>query len=102
MGRVTVTHDPAQERRPRVESARVTVTRRSGPAVTAFVPAVEGYPSHPLSAHRVEAKARGLLAPALGEAATTRVIELVDGIEDLPTVAPLLEALVPVDAAVGR
>jgi len=102
MARVTVAHDPDQEREPRAESARVTITRHTGPPVTCFVPAVEGYPSHPMPAAMVVAKARRLLTPALGEDGAARVIDLVDRIDTLPTVDPLVDALVPVEVEVGR
>jgi 2-methylcitrate dehydratase PrpD len=95
MDRVTVVHDPDQEREPRAESARVTITCRDGSSLTAFVPEVVGYPSHPLPEDLVVAKARGLLAPALGEAGADRVIDLVGSIDELPSVDPLLAALAP-------
>jgi 2-methylcitrate dehydratase PrpD len=101
MGRVTVVHDPDQEREPRAESARVTITRSAGPPLAAFVPAVEGYPSHPMPAAMVRTKAHGLLAPALGEEGAARVVDLVGVIDTLPSVDPLVHALRPVDVAVG-
>lgn len=95
MARVTVTHDPEQEREPRAESARVTVELAGGRIVSRFVAEVEGYPSHRMPGAAVEAKARGLLAPALGERGADRVVDLVAGIEDLPSVEPLVAALEP-------
>lgn len=95
MARVTVTHDPAQERDPRAESARVTVELADGRTVSRFVAEVEGYPSHPMPGAAVEAKARSLLAPALGERGADRVVDLVTDIEDLPSVEPLVAALEP-------
>lgn len=95
MARVTVTHDPDQEHDPRAESARVTVELVDGRTVSRFVAEVEGYPSHPMPGAAVEAKARGLLVPALGERGADRVVDLVADIEDLPSVEPLVAALEP-------
>src|SRR5690606_24692961 len=95
MTRVTVTHDPDQEREPRAESARVTVELTGGASVSRFVAEVEGFPSHPMSGAAVEAKARRLLAPALGDRGAERVVDLVAAIEDLPSVEPLVAALEP-------
>jgi hypothetical protein len=97
---VTVAHDPDQERQPRAESARVTLTRRDGSSVTAFVPEVAGYPSHPMPEDMVVAKARGLLAPVLGDTDAEQVIDLVASIDELPSVDPLVAALTPADGLV--
>jgi 2-methylcitrate dehydratase PrpD len=95
MARVTVTHDPDQEREPRAESARVTVELAGGESASRFVAEVEGFPSHPMPGAAVEAKARSLLAPALGDSCADRVVDLVAAIEDLSSVEPLVAALEP-------
>jgi 2-methylcitrate dehydratase PrpD len=79
MDRVDVAHDPVQEAGPgaeRTESARVTVTRRDGTTLERFVPHVLGFPSHPMPAAHVEAKARDLVAPHLGDDGARRLIEM--------------------------
>ena len=73
MATVDVVHDPDQESGPgreRTESARVTLTLRSGQSVERFVPHVVGFPSHPMDRDEVEAKA----------------VELVRGIEGVSSV----------------
>lgn len=96
MGRVEVRHDPAQEAAPgapRTESARVIVTLQSGARHEAFVPYVLGFPSHPMAAHDVEAKAEALLAPHLGAPRTRAVIETVRALEALQKGADLVELI---------
>jgi 2-methylcitrate dehydratase PrpD len=69
MERVEVRHDPAQESGPgaeRTESARVTVSLHDGERLERFVPHVLGFPSHPMGAEDVEAKALDLVVPHLG------------------------------------
>jgi 2-methylcitrate dehydratase PrpD len=78
MGRVEVRHDPAQEAGPgeeRTESARVRVTLRDGSTHERFVPHVAGFPSHPLSAGEVEAKAIALVEPHLGGSGAAALVE---------------------------
>ena len=70
MATVEVVHDPAQEAgsgRARAESARVTVTLRSGAVVERFVGSVPGFPTHPMGRAEVEAKARDLHDPPPGQ-----------------------------------
>lgn len=77
MATVEVVHDPDQETgdgRQRAESARVTVTTRGGQTCERFVDHVVGYPTHPMSAAEIEAKARDLLGPALGDTRADAVI----------------------------
>lgn len=92
MDAVEVVHDPAQETgagRERAESARVTVTLRSGEVHERFVGFVAGYPSHPMARDDVEAKARELLAPHLGTRradaviATCAELDRLDRVDDL-------------------
>jgi 2-methylcitrate dehydratase PrpD len=87
MERVEVRHDPNQEApagEPRAESARVTVERRDGRSVEHFVPHVLGFPSHPMSPADVEHKAMELVAPRIG---TARATELVDATRDLAAIS---------------
>lgn len=87
MARVEIRHDPAQEAapgEPRTESARVTLTLADGRSETRFVPHVLGFPSHPMSAADVEAKAADLMSPTLGANRAHAVIEAVRGLEELP------------------
>lgn len=86
MSRVDVVHDAAQEAGPgqeRVESARVIVTDADGARREAFVPYVTGFPSHPMSKAEVEDKARGLLAPTLGQARTDALVERVWSLDSM-------------------
>ena len=83
---------PAQEAapgQPRTESARVAVLLADGRRLERYVPHVLGFPSHPMSAADVEAKAAELMAPALGQARTTAVIEAVRDLEALPDAGAL-------------
>ncbi|MGH6958751.1 MAG: hypothetical protein ACREEW_18970, partial [Caulobacteraceae bacterium] len=86
MQRVEIAHDPAQEApkgSPRTESARVTVTLEGAEVREAYVPFVRGFPSHPMSAADVEAKALELMAPRLGAARARRVVDHVAAIETM-------------------
>lgn len=96
MARVEIAHDPAQEAapgEPRTESARVTITLESGRTVSRFVPHVLGFPSHPMSAADVEAKALDLMAEHLGADRARAVIDAVREIEGLPDCRPLIELI---------
>jgi 2-methylcitrate dehydratase PrpD len=78
MARVEVRHDPAQESGPgaaRTESARVRIERRDGEVRERFVPHVAGFPSHPMMADEVRAKAFELVAPHLGSAGAEALLE---------------------------
>jgi 2-methylcitrate dehydratase PrpD len=96
MERVDVRHDAAQEAAagaPRTESARVIVTLRSGARHEAFVPYVLGFPSHPMAAHDVEAKAEALMTPHLGASRTRAVIEAVRTVEALANAGDLIDLI---------
>lgn len=95
MARVEVVHDPSQETEPRTESARVTATMADGSTETVFVGHVRGFPSHPMPADDVRAKALDLIAPKLGARRARDVIRLVWSIDDLKTVTPLIDAITP-------
>jgi 2-methylcitrate dehydratase PrpD len=78
MGRVDVRHDPSQESgagAARTESARVRVVRRDGETLERFVPHVVGFPSHPMPADDVRAKAIELVAPHLGAERADRLAD---------------------------
>jgi 2-methylcitrate dehydratase PrpD len=96
MPRVEVRLDRSQEATPpapRVESARVTLTRRDGTQEVDFVEHVRGFPANPMSHEDVEAKALELMVPKLGEKRAHTVVELVWGIDTLPDVSVLIEAI---------
>jgi 2-methylcitrate dehydratase PrpD len=85
MATVDVVHDPTQEPGPgraRTESALVTLTLSSGAVLERFVPSVRGFPTHPMDAGEVVAKARELLSPHL---AADRVEAVVDSCLRLDT-----------------
>ena len=94
MARVSVKHDPAQEAKPRKESARVTVVLKSGQVESTFVEHVRGYPPNPMSRRDVEDKARDLMGPVLGAGRTRELIDMVWGIDALPDARVLVPALV--------
>jgi 2-methylcitrate dehydratase PrpD len=78
MDRVDVRHDPAQEAgqgAARTESARVTVELEDGRRLERFVPHVAGFPSHPMTAGDVEAKALDLVTPRLGAERASRLVD---------------------------
>lgn|SRR5690554_5000720 len=78
MARVEIAHDPAQEAppgAPRTESARVTVATVDGRRLERYVPHVLGFPSHPMSADDVEAKALEFVAPHLGADRARALVE---------------------------
>ncbi|MDP2009829.1 MAG: MmgE/PrpD family protein [Phenylobacterium sp.] len=92
MARVDVVHDPAQETppgQPRTESARVIVRLKDGAVREVYVPHVVGFPSHPMTAGEVEAKALELMVPVLGAARAAEVVRAVAQIETLPKAADL-------------
>jgi 2-methylcitrate dehydratase PrpD len=101
MDKVEIRHDPAQEAKPgepRTESARVAITCADGHCETAYVPHVLGFPSHPMGKAEVVAKALELMAPILGEARAQAVVEAVEGLEDLPRAATLIDLIARPDA----
>jgi 2-methylcitrate dehydratase PrpD len=96
MTKVDVVHDPAQEAGPgqeRTESARVVVTETGGRRHEVYVPYVTGFPSHPMSGAEVEEKARGLMAPRLGERRTGQVITAVRDLQSMPNAGALVRLI---------
>ncbi len=92
MQKVEIVHDPAQETpagEARRESARVIVMERGGRRHEIFVPYVVGFPSHPMSAAEVEAKAMELMAPRLGEKRARAVVEQVRELEGMKSAGRL-------------
>ncbi|MEW6019067.1 MAG: MmgE/PrpD family protein [Pseudomonadota bacterium] len=96
MERVEIVHDPAQEAapgEPRTESARVTVRLADGREESAFTPHVLGFPSHPMSAADVEAKALELMAPCLGDDRARAIIAAVCAIEEMSEARSLIDLI---------
>ena len=96
MATVDVIHDPDQESGPgreRTESARVTMTLRSGDTVERFVGHVVGFPSHPMSRDDVEAKSLELVAPHLGDERATELVDTCRRLEALPDAGILAELI---------
>jgi 2-methylcitrate dehydratase PrpD len=100
MDRVTVETDPAaQEAWVTIRhSARIPATVVVETAGSRFERAragARGSAQEPLSPAEVEAKYRELAEPVLGPRQAATVLELVDKLETLETVAPLMAALTP-------
>lgn len=93
MKRVTVIHDPAQEAKPRKESARVHISLKDGTSITEFVEHVRGYPPNPMSREDVEEKARELMTPVLGESQTAQLIDQVWHIDDMTNAGTLADMM---------
>jgi 2-methylcitrate dehydratase PrpD len=93
MSRVEVVHDPAQEREPRVESARVTTTLRNGDRQEVFVDGVSGFPTLPVTHQEVEEKAMELMGPGLGDTVARRVVQQVWALEHMADVSELVTAM---------
>lgn len=93
MAMVTLNHDPAQEREPRVESALVEVLLEGGDREQVFVEHVLGFPERPMDRADVESKARSLATPILGAEQIEKLIETIwdlENLEDIRTIIPLL------------
>ena len=93
MKKVTVSHDPAQEREPRVESARVTITFNDDSQDKEFVDHVKGFPEHPMDHNDVEEKALGLIAPRLGALHARELISAVWSLEKMKNVKKIVELM---------
>lgn len=90
---VTLTHDPSQERNPRVESAVVEVELGNGARESLFIEHVLGFPDRPMSRQDVEDKARSLATPVLGREQTDKLIEIcwnLENLRDIRAIIPLL------------
>ncbi len=95
METVTLIHDPGQEREPRVESALVEVTLRSGEKKQIFIEHVLGFPDHPMGREEVHSKAMGLLTPILGTEQSRTLTDLVWNLEKVDNISELITLLVP-------
>jgi 2-methylcitrate dehydratase PrpD len=69
--------------------AIVEVTLNDGTKLTERVEAVRGTPENPMTRDEVVAKCRDLMAPVLGAAATTSLIEKVLGLENVKNIREL-------------
>ncbi len=87
--RVELIADPALAVIEAPRSGFVEVTLSGGRTVSLFVSHAPGTPENPLTTDEVNAKARGLMAPILGEARTQTLIERVSSLEDLENVREL-------------
>jgi 2-methylcitrate dehydratase PrpD len=90
---VSLTHDPSQEREPRVESALVEVVMKNGEQEQVFIEHVLGFPERPMDRLDVENKARSLSGPVLGSEKTEKLIETIwnlDELTDIREIIPLL------------
>ena len=102
--KVTVVRDEAQEMgegEDRTESARVTVTLKDGRTEERYVAYVPGFPTHPLGKAEVEEKAIELIEPVLGRSKADRLVALCDGLDDAPSIEPIID-LMRFDGDVAR
>ncbi|MEC7953218.1 MAG: MmgE/PrpD family protein [Pseudomonadota bacterium] len=102
--KVTVVRDEAQEMgegEDRAESARVTVTLKDGRTEERYVAYVPGFPTHPLGKAEVEEKAIELIEPVLGRSKADRLVALCDGLDDAPSIEPIID-LMRFDGDVAR
>jgi 2-methylcitrate dehydratase len=76
--------------------SRLDVTLANGQTMSVDRPVTPGNPAAPLSWDEVGEKFRRCAAGAIDKDAQGKVIDAVAGIETLPTLRPLLDALVPV------
>ena len=74
---------------------RLDVTLTSGETIAIHRAASPGSPAAPLTRQEVEEKFRACAGTVLNAEAQQRVIDLVGRVEQLPSVGPLLAALVP-------
>lgn len=93
MERVHIVHDPTQETTPRSESATITIEFASGRTRSLHVDHVRGYPSHPMDANEVVAKARGLINRHFSATQTDEIVGTVLGIDELDGVRPIVDAI---------
>jgi 2-methylcitrate dehydratase PrpD len=80
---------------PRQRAAIVEIETVDGQRLSHYAPTRKGDPDAPLSDAELEAKARELIAPVLGPAATDRLVATlwrVDALADLSSLVPLLQS----------
>jgi len=90
-GRVRIEARPGAHRR---EHAIITLTLKDGRVFVKNPQTVRGQPENPMDTNEVVAKARGLMAPVLGEAQTEHLIEVllkIDQLDDVRKLRPLLQ-----------
>jgi 2-methylcitrate dehydratase PrpD len=92
---VTLIHDHDQESEPRVESAIVEVTLRSGEKQEIFIEHVRGFPACPMSREDVHTKAMDLLVPVLGGEQSKTLAEMVWNLEKVDDVRLLIPLTIP-------
>jgi 2-methylcitrate dehydratase PrpD len=97
MRSVTLTHDPSQEREPRVESAIIEAVLKNGRREQIFIEHVLGFPERPMSQQDVEAKAKSLAIPVLGPEQTDKLIEIIWHLDKLNDIREIIPLLVPLD-----
>ena len=86
MARTTARLDPAAEAQyPIAWPSRVRVSLRNGQTVTAEVDNPKGDPENPLTRAEAEAKFRGMLAGTPFAARAEALIQLVEGLPNLPS-----------------
>lgn len=95
METVTLTHDPAQERQPRVESSLVEVTLQNGETKQIFIEHVLGFPDRPMSREDVHRKAMDLLVPVLGIEQSENLADMVWDLEKVDDIRRLIPLLAP-------
>jgi 2-methylcitrate dehydratase PrpD len=74
-------------------SARLEVTLKDGRTVSHFMPHAPGTKENPMTTGEVNAKARSLMAPVLGKAATEEIIRRVNALEAVKDVRELIPFL---------
>jgi 2-methylcitrate dehydratase PrpD len=95
METVTLIHDPEQEREPRVESALVEVTLRSGEKKQIFIEHVLGFPHYPMGHEDVHSKAMGLLVPVIGVEQSRALTDMAWDLEKVDDIRKLIPLLTP-------
>jgi len=93
MSNVTVHYDPAQEKEPRVESARVILTLDDGSKPERFIDHVKGFPAHPFDRGDVEAKVLELVGPHLGTMRARELCNTVWNVERLRNAGQLADLI---------
>jgi 2-methylcitrate dehydratase PrpD len=89
IGRVEVGHDPDADRifaEERHIPATVTIRLRDGEVLRHMQRSPSGDPEHPLSPADVEAKFRELTGPVATPGRADRIVDFVQGLEDVPSV----------------
>ena len=91
--RVELVADPGLMDPEAPRSAQVELVLKDGRTLSHFTPYALGSRQNPMDSESVNAKARDLLVPVLGQARTEEVIHLIDGLEGVANVQELLPFL---------